>query len=90
MIILGWLFFSIAAALFAERRRNRNAFGWFVVALVFSPLVAFVLLAILDPRAPLLEFEREERERRFKAEVYNGIVGVVVILVLAIGWMSLF
>lgn len=49
MLVLGWLFFSVAAGMFAHNRRNRSGFGWFVVAVIFSPLVAFVLLAILQP-----------------------------------------
>lgn len=46
-IIVGWLFLSAMAATFAQQRRNRNGFGWLIVALIFSPLVAFILLAIL-------------------------------------------
>lgn len=49
MLIFGWLFFSIAAAMFAHIRRNRSSGGWLLVALFFSPLVAFVLLLILQP-----------------------------------------
>jgi hypothetical protein len=55
MLFLGWLFFCAAAAMFAVQRRNRNGVGWFFVAFFFSPLVAFVLLAILreiDPNDP--------------------------------------
>lgn len=48
LFYVGWLFFSVAAGIFAEKRRNRHGVGWFVVALVFSPLVAFVLLMVLD------------------------------------------
>jgi hypothetical protein len=48
MMVLGWLFFSIAAGMFAHIRRNRNGIGWFFVAIFFTPLVAFVLLAILQ------------------------------------------
>lgn len=52
MFYLGWLFFSVAAGMFAEFHRKRNGVGWFFVALVFSPLVAFVLVAILPEKAP--------------------------------------
>ena len=47
MFFLGWIFFSIVAGMFAQIRRNRNGAGWFFVAILFSPLVAFVLLLIL-------------------------------------------
>lgn len=49
MFIVGWLFFSVAVAMFATMRRYRNGGGWFLIALLFSPLVAFVLLLILQP-----------------------------------------
>jgi hypothetical protein len=51
---LGWIFFSIAAGLFASQRRNRSAIGWFFVAIVFTPIAAFVLLLILHPAAPTI------------------------------------
>lgn len=54
MIILFWLFFAVTAGMFASIRRQRSGFGWFFVAVIFSPLVAFILLAILKP---LPEFE---------------------------------
>jgi hypothetical protein len=49
MIIFGWLFFSVAAGLFAHNYCNRDGVGWTVVAIFFSPLVAFVLLFVLKP-----------------------------------------
>lgn len=48
-IFLIWLFLSVAAGMFAAIHRNRNGVGWFFVAIIFSPLVAFVLLLILQP-----------------------------------------
>jgi hypothetical protein len=48
--VLCWLFLCVAAAMFAHIRRNRNGFGWFVVSFFFSPLVAFILLLILEPK----------------------------------------
>jgi YD repeat-containing protein len=54
MMILGWLFFSVATGMFASLHRNRSGIGWFFVALFFTPLVAFVLLAILHPAAPTI------------------------------------
>jgi hypothetical protein len=48
-IIFCWFFLSVAAGMFADIRRNRNGGGWFFLAILFSPLVAFVLLLILQP-----------------------------------------
>jgi hypothetical protein len=47
-----WVFFCFAAGMFAHFHCNRNGAGWFAIAFLFSPLVAFVLLAIL-PAAEL-------------------------------------
>ena len=45
-----WLIFAITAAVFARVRRNRSAFGWFLFAVFLSPLLAWIILAILKPR----------------------------------------
>jgi hypothetical protein len=42
-----WFVLAIAVALLANKR-GRSAFGWFVIALLFSPLVGFVFLLVLD------------------------------------------
>ena len=41
---------SIAVGIFASRRRNRSGFGWFVLALIITPLLAFIFCAILRPK----------------------------------------
>jgi hypothetical protein len=41
---------SIAVGIFASRRRNRSGFGWFVLALIITPLLAFILCAIMRPK----------------------------------------
>jgi hypothetical protein len=65
MLFFGWLFFCVAAAMFAVQRRNRSGIGWFFVAFFFSPLVAFVLLAILreqDQDGPSDDFDSRYRD----------------------------
>jgi hypothetical protein len=42
-----WIALSIAVGAFAHVRRGRNGLGWFVLALIVSPLVAGVFCAIL-------------------------------------------
>jgi hypothetical protein len=49
-IVCFWLFFAYAAGMFATIRRNRSPQWWALSALLFSPLVAFILLAILMPK----------------------------------------
>jgi hypothetical protein len=63
VLIILWLFLCIAAGMFAEIRRDRNGVGWAVVAFFFSPLVAFILLAILKPKPPS---EREAKPYRMR------------------------
>jgi hypothetical protein len=42
-----YIVLSIAVGIFASRRRNRSGFGWFVLALIITPLLAFIVCAIL-------------------------------------------
>jgi hypothetical protein len=49
---LAWLAFSAIIGVFASQRRNRNGFGWFLIALFISPMLAFPLVAAMkEPRA---------------------------------------
>jgi hypothetical protein len=86
MFFLGWIFFSIVAGMFAQIRRNRNGAGWFFVAIFFSPLVAFVLLAILQPGSPLLDLEVAEQQRRFNYGARVSIAIVILVMVVATAW----
>jgi hypothetical protein len=47
IFVLTWTAFSIAVGLFARVRRNRNAFGWGLLAFIISPVIAGVFCAIL-------------------------------------------
>ncbi|MBO4221973.1 hypothetical protein [Bradyrhizobium neotropicale] len=49
MIFLSWIAFAALVGAFASMRRNRSGFGWFVLALIISPLLAGILVAILKP-----------------------------------------
>jgi hypothetical protein len=69
--IFGWLFFSAAAGMFAHIGRNRHGVRWFGVAVVLSPLAAFVLLAILRP----LPYPPRYAARPF---VFRRVIGVTI------------
>lgn len=45
-IVIAWIVFAVVAGI-AAAARNRSGFGWFLVALLFSPLIALILLAFL-------------------------------------------
>jgi hypothetical protein len=47
MFVFIWLVAAFLVGLFASVRRNRSGFGWFVLALLFSPLLTGIILAIL-------------------------------------------
>jgi hypothetical protein len=59
-ILVVWLGCSIFVWVFAHKR-GRFGFGWFVLALLFSPLLAFlIVLALNDLHGG--EFEATQRE----------------------------
>jgi hypothetical protein len=50
MYVFFWLGGALATGMFASIRRNRSGFGWFLLALLISPLLAFIFVAILRSR----------------------------------------
>ena len=66
MIAFVWLVAASLVGLFASVRRNRSGIGWFFLALLISPLLAGIIVAILKaadgnitvaPSAPPVDFE---------------------------------
>lgn len=47
---LGWLFLAVAVGVYAKNHRGRSGLGWFVLALIISPLVAFILVLVMKDR----------------------------------------
>ena len=47
-----WLALSAAVGVFASKR-GRRGLGWFFLAVVISPLLAFIFCAILEPKNAL-------------------------------------
>lgn len=58
-----WLLLSVLVGV-AAGRRNRDGFGWFVLSVLISPLVAAFLLLALGAGSPrygrLTKFEKED------------------------------
>lgn len=44
---VGWFFLSVAVGLYATNHRNRSGLGWFLIAVLISPLIAFILLLVM-------------------------------------------
>jgi formate hydrogenlyase subunit 3/multisubunit Na+/H+ antiporter MnhD subunit len=89
-MFIAWIFFCIAAAMFASIRRNRSAVGWFVFAFFFSPLIAFVFLAILKERAPddLCLLEHEPHDYAVDAKNVGFIIVLAIVLVMVVGALA--
>jgi hypothetical protein len=51
-IVLVWFALAIVVAVAAVRRFDRNGFGWFMLAIAISPLLAGVLLLALGRVQP--------------------------------------
>lgn len=51
MIIVMWIFFSALVAVLASAF-NRSGFVWFLVSLIFSPLIGMVAVAIAGKPKP--------------------------------------
>jgi hypothetical protein len=51
-IFLVWFGLAVLVGIFAETRRNRNGVAWFFWAVLISPLLAGILLAILREIPP--------------------------------------
>lgn len=47
LIFVTWLFLAAIVGVFASQRRNRSGFGWFVLSLLISPVLAFLLAAAM-------------------------------------------
>jgi hypothetical protein len=72
--ILVWLIFSILVGVAAERR-GRSGIGWVFFALLLSPLIAAIVLALLpDPKYQramrrLAAYERGETPNELKKSI---------------------
>jgi hypothetical protein len=94
-MFIGWIFFCIAAAMFASIRRHRSAFGWFVFAFFFSPLVAFVFLAILKERIPddlcLPEHEPYDygADAKLAVRVFSSVLPIAIFVLVLVTMLTL-
>jgi hypothetical protein len=48
VLILTYLILCVLVGVFAHQRRNRNGGGYFVLSLVISPILGFILVACLQ------------------------------------------
>jgi hypothetical protein len=78
-LVLFWFMFSIVVGVFAGTK-NRTGFGWFILSLIISPIITFLLVAVL-PRvsknldsleAKLLEAKRLKDSGMITEEEYQS------------------
>lgn len=64
MFFLVWLALSICIGIIASGR-GRSGFGWFLIAVIISPLISLVLLLVMKN----LRAEEEESVRAYKEKM---------------------
>jgi hypothetical protein len=94
IIVFFWIVFSAAVGLFASVRRNRNGFGWFVLSLLVSPIIAIIFCAILESKPkkiePVVEYrektaEEKQEDFNFAGKIVAAALGApIVIFVIAV------
>ena len=80
--IFTMLFLDVLVGLFASQRRNRSGIGWFLIAFLISPLLAFLFVAILrekDDNRLSIDVERERIDHNRMAWVFGVILFALVI-----------
>lgn len=66
MILLTWLILSICCGMYASKLK-RSGFCWFLISLILSPLIAFILLVVMGESS-------EAKEKR--VEVDNTVYDI--------------
>jgi hypothetical protein len=62
-LLFFWIVFAIVVAV-AANTRGRSALGWFLLAVIISPLIAGLLVLALPNRARRLQIEAERANSR--------------------------
>lgn len=69
MFIIGWIGFSILVSWFASTKR-RSGLAWFLLSLIMSPLIAFVVVAVVGlPRGDQKKCPRCAEDIKAEARV---------------------
>lgn len=64
-IAITWLFFAVLVGIYADRR-GRSGFGWFLLAVLISPLLAGLLCLVLGPLKTSIELGAPNPETHVK------------------------
>jgi hypothetical protein len=87
-IFVLWFALSILVGVFAHVRRNRDGGGWFILALVISPLIAGILVAVLPEKAGRIALAPPVDDRELKPpspvqRIMAMIAAAVIMVVVA-------
>jgi hypothetical protein len=62
-LISFWIIFAFAVGFIASQR-GRSGFGWFLLAILISPLIAVIILALIPSHTPsAVSLEAQVRDR---------------------------
>lgn len=61
---IAWVLLSVVVGMVAQNYRDRNGFGWFVLALVVSPLIAGLLVLATKPKVAVTRMSRRQMADR--------------------------
>lgn len=70
VILISWLIFAVVVGV-AANARGRSGFGWFLIALLISPLIALILVLVMkkvEPQVARPAVPTDERPCPFCAE----------------------
>ena len=91
MLIFGlWCFLAVIVGLFASNRRNRNGPAWFLLAVVISPFLAFLIVAastsLPTPTIP----NKQQNPTKNQIPIAVRVIGVIVLLAVVTYVMTIF
>jgi len=71
-VVIVWSVLALLVAVFAQKYRGRTFFGFFFLALLFSPIIAFLIAALLSPNESYIAEARGNKKCPFCAEWIRG------------------
>jgi len=50
LTLILWLVFALLIGFYASTKKNRGFLNWTLIAMLISPLIAFVIVAVIDSK----------------------------------------
>ncbi len=87
LIFVFWIILSIIVGVKASRQYQRDGFGWFMLSIFISPLLAFLLLKAFGPKPAETEPELAAESLAYAA---NSLRHPLVMALMVIGMLASF